>query len=294
MPRALWEFTRPHTVIGTTCAVWVLYVLAAADAHRQSLPTALTVYVASLALNIYIVGLNQLTDVDIDRINKPYLPLAAGTLTPFAATAIVAVAGAIALLAAAAQGRYLFGTIGVIFLIGSMYSLPPFRLKRSPFLAAAAITLARAVVGNVGVYLTYSAALAGAATLPSRVVLFVGFMTCFMVVISLMKDIPDLEGDRAHRIPTVVARLGARRTLLVCHLILTFCYTWATVAVFWPVAGVHRGVIVVSHAVALIALWSLAARVDVDDNKAIAAHYMFVWKLFYLEFAIFPAACLLA
>ncbi|XP_020976068.1 aromatic prenyltransferase PT2, chloroplastic-like isoform X5 [Arachis ipaensis] len=32
--------------------------------------------VAALFMNIYIVGLNQLSDIEIDKINKPYLPLA--------------------------------------------------------------------------------------------------------------------------------------------------------------------------------------------------------------------------
>ncbi len=35
----------------------------------------------ALLMNIAIVGLNQLTDVEIDRVNKPYLPLASGELT---------------------------------------------------------------------------------------------------------------------------------------------------------------------------------------------------------------------
>lgn len=32
-------------------------------------------------MNICIVGLNQIFDVPIDRINKPYLPLASGELS---------------------------------------------------------------------------------------------------------------------------------------------------------------------------------------------------------------------
>ena len=31
-------------------------------------------------VNVFIVGVNQLTDVEIDRINKPFLPIAAGDL----------------------------------------------------------------------------------------------------------------------------------------------------------------------------------------------------------------------
>ena len=38
--------------------------------------------VPALLMNISIVGLNQLYDVEIDKINKPYLPLASGEMTP--------------------------------------------------------------------------------------------------------------------------------------------------------------------------------------------------------------------
>ncbi|KAJ0697822.1 putative homogentisate phytyltransferase [Helianthus annuus] len=34
--------------------------------------------VAAFFMNIYIVGLNQLSDIEIDKVNKPYLPLASG------------------------------------------------------------------------------------------------------------------------------------------------------------------------------------------------------------------------
>lgn len=37
--------------------------------------------IPALLMNIAIVGFNQLTDVDIDKVNKPYLPLASGELT---------------------------------------------------------------------------------------------------------------------------------------------------------------------------------------------------------------------
>ena len=31
--------------------------------------------------NLYIVGINQLSDIEIDKVNKPYLPLASGELS---------------------------------------------------------------------------------------------------------------------------------------------------------------------------------------------------------------------
>lgn len=37
--------------------------------------------IPALLMNVAIVGINQLYDVEIDRVNKPYLPLASGELT---------------------------------------------------------------------------------------------------------------------------------------------------------------------------------------------------------------------
>jgi homogentisate solanesyltransferase len=45
------------------------------------LPRALLGVVALLCGNGYIVGINQIYDVDIDSVNKPFLPVAAGEMS---------------------------------------------------------------------------------------------------------------------------------------------------------------------------------------------------------------------
>jgi homogentisate phytyltransferase/homogentisate geranylgeranyltransferase len=291
--RTLVEFSRPHTIIGTTLAVCVLYLMAA-HSYDQHAPQLLAlVLIASLAVNVYIVGLNQITDVEIDRINKPYLPLAAGTLQASSAGIIVGASGAIALVVAWTQGRFLFATIATIFAIGTAYSLPPLRLKRFPFFAAASITVARAVVLNLGVYATYAAALDGRPALPGYILLFVAFFFVFVIVIALMKDIPDVDGDRRNQIATLVLRLGARRTLRLCQTLLTLAYAGSVVAVLLGVGGVRLPVLLAAHAAALMAVW-LGAPADSDDAQAVYRYYMFIWKLFYAELLVFPLAHLLA
>ena len=39
--------------------------------------------------NAYIVGINQIYDVDIDKVNKPFLPVAAGEISKPLAWALV-------------------------------------------------------------------------------------------------------------------------------------------------------------------------------------------------------------
>ena len=76
----LWRFSRPHTIIGTTLSIVGLYAIAVAE---TSAPPATTCSYPDRRphVNIAIVGVNQITDVGIDRVNKPWLPIAAGDLS---------------------------------------------------------------------------------------------------------------------------------------------------------------------------------------------------------------------
>ena len=46
---------------------------------------------ALLLGNLFIVGINQIYDVEIDTVNKPFLPIAAGELSPATAKALLAI-----------------------------------------------------------------------------------------------------------------------------------------------------------------------------------------------------------
>src|SRR4029434_1159046 len=83
-PATLWRFSRPHTLVGTTASILRIYAIATSELRGVALgdgigDLALTL-LAGAAVNLYIVGLNQCEDVEIDRINKPWLPIPAGRL----------------------------------------------------------------------------------------------------------------------------------------------------------------------------------------------------------------------
>lgn len=93
---ALYKFTRPHTMMGTFLSVCSVSVLAM---HGQPWDlhcwTALcAALAAALLANVSIVGLNQCFDVELDRVNKPYLPLASGEWTMQTGWTTVLVTGA--------------------------------------------------------------------------------------------------------------------------------------------------------------------------------------------------------
>ena len=101
--RALYKFTRPHTIRGTILASIAGTIRALTDtpgaiANAQwgaMLPRALIGMVALRLGNAFIVGINQIFDEKIDKLNKPFLPVASGEMSKRFAWVTVLAAGAI-------------------------------------------------------------------------------------------------------------------------------------------------------------------------------------------------------
>lgn len=51
--------------------------------------------IPALLMNVYIVGLNQIYDIDIDKVNKPYLPLASGEFSVTTGITLVTICAAL-------------------------------------------------------------------------------------------------------------------------------------------------------------------------------------------------------
>lgn len=303
---ALWKFWRPHTVIGTGLSVLGLGTIVVSGLPVASRPDGLTFLtlaavagVACLLGNLYIVGLNQLEDIEIDRINKPHLPLAAGEFSVADGRWIVALAGLGALGLAAWGGPWLLALVALSLLIGTAYSLPPLRLKRFPFWASFCILAVRGAVVNLGLFLHFSDRLGQPLAIPGRVWALTAFILLFSIAIALFKDIPDIEGDRRYGISTFSMKLGQRPVFNLARGVLTACYLGMAIAAPW-LAGINRPVLVLSHLGLLALLWWMSRRVaPLHPNRPGATlsypnFYQFIWKLFFLQYLLFPLACWLA
>jgi homogentisate phytyltransferase/homogentisate geranylgeranyltransferase len=199
-----WKFSRPHTIIGSICSISSLYVLASKSHSLYShLGLFATTLVAALACNVFIVGINQIEDVELDKINKPYLPLAAGSLMMATAKRIVWVCLLISLVVSLISSWLLFVLILVILLIGMAYSLPPLKLKQHHLPAALAITIVRGLLVNVGIFLHFQYSIDHEWQLPDYIVCLTIFMMAFSIAIAWFKDLPDTDGDQQYRIKTL-------------------------------------------------------------------------------------------
>jgi homogentisate phytyltransferase/homogentisate geranylgeranyltransferase len=305
---ALWKFWRPHTVIGTSLSVLGVFAISLADfpPGATGVDTGLWVKWVAIALvacllgNLYIVGLNQLEDVAIDRINKPHLPIASGEFTLTDGRWIVSLAGLGALVLGALGGPWLLGLVALSLAIGTAYSLPPIRLKRFPFWASFCILAVRGAVVNLGLFLHFSDQLGQPLAIPPKIWTLTGFILIFSIGIALFKDIPDIEGDRRYGISTFSVKLGQRRVFNLARGILTVCYVGVIVVAPW-LQQVNQVFLIASHAAILLLFWVMSFRVNPGykpGHKAAGMSYpnfyQFIWKLFFLEYIIFPAACWLS
>jgi|EP00979_Chaetoceros_neogracilis_P002428 hypothetical protein len=101
--RALYKFTRPHTIRGTILAsiagttralIDTPGAIANADWNFM-LPRAVIGMIALLMGNAFIVGINQIYDKEIDEMNKPFLPVASGEMSKKFAWGAVLTAGTV-------------------------------------------------------------------------------------------------------------------------------------------------------------------------------------------------------
>jgi homogentisate phytyltransferase/homogentisate geranylgeranyltransferase len=290
----LWRFSRPHTLIGTFVSATGLYLIAVDALPGSGIDQLLWVMVAGTGVNVAIVGVNQITDIEIDRINKPHLPLAAGDLSVEAAWRIVAVAAVVPLVLALSQGALETVAVAGALVVGCAYSLPPVRLKRWPIAAALCISGVRSAVVNLGMYGHFSLVFGGALTIAPSVWALTAFVLPFSFAIAVLKDVPDIQGDRHYRIATFTVRLGPRRAARLGLAALTLAYAGMIVLGPLLVDDAQPLVLVAGHAGALALLLVWARRADPADSAAFTAFYMRVWVLFFVEYALVAAAVLAA
>jgi len=284
------QFTRPHTIISTTLQVLLAYFFVLKSftgLYSEHALLVLGAWISSVSLNIYVVGFNQLIDLDIDKINKPFLPLASGELSRKAGLAITGVMAILALITSAIQGWYLFATISFIFIIGTIYSMPSTYLKGSPLGAALAIGTSRGLVSNIGVYLYFHQAIFGSASLPFHVLAFAFFCFGFGIAIALMKDIPDLDGDKQFGVQTLSVKLGVGPVLFLGLLVLTLAYSCLTLAAIYDFSFYGSTLLLIAHSIVLSYLWIKRLSVDYSKKESTYEFYMIVWNFFYIEYGLF-------
>ncbi|GAB4851482.1 Probable homogentisate phytyltransferase 2, chloroplastic [Ancistrocladus abbreviatus] len=292
---ACWRFLRPHTIRGTALGSIALVARALIenkDLIKWSLLfKAFSGLLALICGNGYIVGINQIYDIGIDKVNKPYLPIAAGDLSVGSAWFLVlffVVAGLS--IVASNFGPFITSLYCLGLFLGTIYSVPPFRMKRFPVAAFLIIATVRGFLLNFGVYYATRAALGLPFEWSYPVVFITTFVTLFALVIAITKDLPDVEGDRKYQISTLATKLGVRNIAFLGSGLLLLNYAGSVLAAVFMPQVFKGGLMIPVHIILASTLVFQALLLEQANytKEAISSFYRFIWNLFYAEYIIFP------
>ncbi|KAG8075133.1 hypothetical protein GUJ93_ZPchr0006g44026 [Zizania palustris] len=292
---AFYWFCRPHTIFGTIIGITSVSLLpmrSLDDFTMKVLWGFLEALSSALCMNVYVVGLNQLFDIQIDKVNKPSLPLASGEFS--VATGAVLVLTFLIMsfsIGIRSKSAPLICALLISFFLGSAYSIdaPLLRWKRNAFLAASCILFVRAVLVQLAFFAHMQQHVLKRPLAPTKSVVFATlFMCCFSSVIALFKDIPDVDGDKHFGVQSLSVRLGPQRVYWLCINILLTAYGGAILAGASSTKLCKMNITVFGHGLLALALWQRARQFDVEDKACITSFYMFIWKLFYAEYFLIP------
>jgi 4-hydroxybenzoate polyprenyltransferase len=212
--RAFVDLGRPFTLVAPALGFMSGALTAIGAAPREpwatGLLTAPLIGAAMAALlNAGNNALNQIYDLDIDRVNKPKRPLPSGRLTIPQVWWFTNITYAVALLLAwlvAPGGRHeCFWLVAIAVVCTYLYSVPPFRTKRLGIWANVTIAIPRGVLLKV----------AGWSSVKTIVGVEPWYIGCifglFLLGATTTKDFADMEGDRRGGCRTLPIQYGVRR-----------------------------------------------------------------------------------
>jgi 4-hydroxybenzoate polyprenyltransferase len=213
--RAYVELARPFTLMPPALGVLSGAVTAWGAGHAKPpitmdllLPVLFGTLMAAV-LNAASNAINQIYDLEIDRVNKPKRPLPSGTLTipqawGFTMAAFVA-AWILAWLADPIGRRECFWIVLFTSVLVWAYSAPPLRTKRHGIWANVTIAIPRGLLLKV----------AGWSTVKTIIGLepwYIGsIFGLFLLGAASTKDFADIEGDKADGCETLPILYGVKK-----------------------------------------------------------------------------------
>jgi 4-hydroxybenzoate polyprenyltransferase len=212
--RSFIDLARPFTLVAPALGFISGALTAVGAAPREPWSPALLVapFLGSAMAALLNAGnnaLNQIYDLDIDRVNKPKRPLPSGRLTIPQVWWFTNITYVLALVLAwlvAPAGRHeCFWLVAVAVVCTYLYSVPPFRTKRLGIWANVTIAIPRGVLLKV----------AGWSSVKTIVGVEPWYIGCifglFLLGATTTKDFADMEGDRRGGCRTLPIQYGVRR-----------------------------------------------------------------------------------
>jgi 4-hydroxybenzoate polyprenyltransferase len=245
------KLSRPFTLIAPAAGMvcWGLVAVGCGDFDLGAVWTKIALCaLMAVFMNAASNGVNQIFDLDIDRINKPHRPLPAGRIGMAGAWVFTIL---FYLLGVGTAVLINIPTLVIVIFtvfVTYAYSGPPFRTKRWGILANITITIPRGVLlpvaGWCAVVGNDPEGALGAFT--GEIWYLAGMCGLFILGAATTKDYADMKGDEAQGCISLPLRYGVHTSVKIVAPFLTLPFLMLPI-------GVATGILT-GHAIALVVL----------------------------------------
>ena len=283
----LYKFSRPHTIWGSIFSITTLYIIACKGNNLSAyLGYLLLTLIAGVSCNIFIVGLNQIIDIEVDKINKPNLPIAAGTLSLSNAYKIIYTSLIISFIAAAFASYVLLIIIVLCVCIGIAYSVPPIQLKKHHLPAAISITLVRGIIVNIGMLLHFTYLINKNFILNEAIVPLTVFIIAFSIAIAWFKDLADTAGDAKYNFKTFPILYSKKTAIIIGTTLVVLAYGYT---IFWSSFIHNYTFLTIGQSILFVLFIINVSGIKLTNQLSIQKFYKRFWIFFFAEYILFAA-----
>ena len=243
--RGLVDIVRPFTLLAPYL-VSLSLIVASMIYNNVPLPDNWWFIAGNAALTVTIVNaasnaLNQATDVEADKISKPYRPIPRGIIRADGAQSLAYILYLFALLRAVSINIW-FGTfIFLIMIFTVTYSLPP-RMKQYLFINQIWIAIPRGMLGILAGWSVFGSDYLFTDATPW---IIGGIATVYLIGGMSTKDITDRIADMETGTRTLINTYGTKKTALICFPFMFFPFAFIPIFInqgllesyLWPLTS---------------------------------------------------------
>ncbi|KAJ4981997.1 hypothetical protein NE237_032834 [Protea cynaroides] len=283
--KTFYQFCRPYALMGieiVTLSVAFLPVRSIADLSPTFFVEVLLVMAMQTLNHIYIIAMNELFDVEIDKINKQYLPLVSRELSTrdvvvIAFLDIILSIGIVLM----SKSPTLLAALVVNFICGTGYSvnLPFLRWKKHPLLAISTTVAGCAFGVHIFNFIHIQKVLGRPNLITKSLIFQTTMMSLYTIVGVILKDIPDIDGDRANGIDTLSIRFGEERAFAIGLNVLFAIHGLGMIVGASSSLWFGKIITVLGHLTLALVYWQRSRQIDPKNKSSAQSFYMLLWKL---------------
>jgi homogentisate phytyltransferase / homogentisate geranylgeranyltransferase len=192
-----------RSILSTRSFLYVAIAVVGVVLGGGGLYPGLLAVICTLILWQIAVSINQVTDVSEDSISKRDNPVVSAAINQQDMISIALGYCVLAVLFAVSIGYVAIVLTAASLCLSILYSTPPIRLKRYPFVASSVIAIFALIVFSLGFY-------SGPPTNAFPIGMALAILVCYNLAINT-KDLKDYEGDKKSGVLTLPVLLGQRR-----------------------------------------------------------------------------------